>query len=631
LRELAIGALVQLGRDAGLSSDEFEAVARCHPGVGDWQRELLGERNSRDQPIGTLATAVGLGMVEQLALALLLAVEEDAATARLVMALQAPLGGSRPTIGLLAAAFDRVSATPGAAFDELVDGAARASGAIVLRGDDLPLVERRAAISAPVHAALRNLSMPPAGVTLSAGSGVALPASVLEQAAAHAAAFGPDTSALVVRSPSLAEGRAVCATIAAAFGGQAAFFEGDPTVGLGLWLTLRGLVPVFVYELGPSDRRRLPSLAGYGGPVLALAGTEGAIDREGIAVPSWRVDVPSHGERVALWRQGLRDDLLAAELGADHRHGAGRIAQLTRAAQHAAHLDGSNLVERRHIRAAAWTSEGPGLRGLAEPIPDDVPDHALVTTPSLRRDLDLLLMRCRQRDGLVEGLGAAMRARHRPGVRALFVGPSGTGKTFAASWLACRLEVPLYRVDLAAVTSKYIGETEKNLAQLLGHAEHEEMILLFDEADSMFGKRTDVKDSNDRFANAQTNFLLQRIESFDGIIVLTSNSRTRIDAAFTRRLDAVVDFPSPGPEERRALWRAHLGDASDLDAGEFNRLATACELAGGHVRNAVLCAVLLARRAGRRVRLADLVAGLGVEYRKLGRTVPAELDEAGIS
>src|SRR5207302_11471594 len=145
-------------------------------------------------------------------------------------------------------------------------------------------------------------------------------------------------------------------------------------------------------------------------------------------------------------------------------------------------------------------------------------------------------------------------ARYRPGVRALFLGPSGTGKTLAAGWLATQLGLPLFRVDLASITSKYIGETEKNLSQLLARAEHAEVVLLFDEADSLFGKRTDVKDSNDRFANAQTNYLLQRIETFDGIALLTSNSRSRFDAAFSRRLDLIIEFPMPGPEERRAAW-----------------------------------------------------------------------------
>jgi SpoVK/Ycf46/Vps4 family AAA+-type ATPase len=239
----------------------------------------------------------------------------------------------------------------------------------------------------------------------------------------------------------------------------------------------------------------------------------------------------------------------------------------------------------------------------------------------------MLLLRCRSRDGLERGLGASATARYHPGVRALFVGPSGTGKTLAAGWLATRLQMPLYRVDLAAVSSKYIGETEKNLAQLLAHAEHAEVVLLFDEADAMFGKRTEVKEANDRFANAQTNYLLQRIESFDGVTLLTSNSKSRFDSAFVRRLDMIVEFPLPGPEERRALWLSHLGAHHALTTAQVNQLAAAVELGGGHIRNAVLTAAVLAQAHRGVIRFADLASAISDEYRKLGRQAPAELRE----
>jgi SpoVK/Ycf46/Vps4 family AAA+-type ATPase len=134
-----------------------------------------------------------------------------------------------------------------------------------------------------------------------------------------------------------------------------------------------------------------------------------------------------------------------------------------------------------------------------------------------------------------------------------------------------------------------------------------------------------VKDSNDRFANAQTNYLLQRIETFDGIAILTSNSRARFDSAFSRRLDAIIDFPAPGPEERRALWIAHLGIAHTLNAGDINQLAATLDLAGGHIRNAVLAAAAAAFTAERAIGYADLVRGVAAEYRKLGRQVPAGL------
>jgi SpoVK/Ycf46/Vps4 family AAA+-type ATPase len=262
---------------------------------------------------------------------------------------------------------------------------------------------------------------------------------------------------------------------------------------------------------------------------------------------------------------------------------------------------------------------------LAEPLREAVGDEALVLTPELKQQMELLLARCRARDGLVEGLGPSARTRYRAGVRALFVGPSGTGKTLAAGWLATKLSLPLYRVDLASVTSKYIGETEKNLAQLFALAEHGDLLLLFDEADSLFGKRTDVRDSNDRFANAQTNYLLQRIESFEGIAVLTSNSKSRFDTAFMRRLDAIVDFPPPAPAERRALWEAHLGQGHAIPPREFGRLVAVADLTGGQIRNVVLTAAVLAHGQARPIELGDILRAMADEYRKVGRDLPSEL------
>lgn len=182
---------------------------------------------------------------------------------------------------------------------------------------------------------------------------------------------------------------------------------------------------------------------------------------------------------------------------------------------------------------------------------------------------------------------------------------------------------------MASVTSKYIGETEKNLAQLFAAAEYSDVILLFDEADALFGKRTEVKNANDRFANAQTNYLLQRIETFDGIAILTSNSRSRFDSAFARRLDLVIEFPQPLPAERKALWHAHLGDGHALGQAELNQLAAGCELAGGHVRNAVLWAAAQARAGQRDIAYDDLAEGIAAEYRKLGKPCPPGLRAVG--
>jgi SpoVK/Ycf46/Vps4 family AAA+-type ATPase len=207
-------------------------------------------------------------------------------------------------------------------------------------------------------------------------------------------------------------------------------------------------------------------------------------------------------------------------------------------------------------------------------------------------------------------------------VRALFHGPPGTGKTLAAAWLARQLGLPLFRVDLAGVLSKYIGETEKNLAAMLSAAEAAEVVLLFDEADALFGKRTEIRSANDRFANTQTDYLLQRLEAWSGIAVLTTNHRAGLDEAFTRRLDAVIELPLPAPAERRALWDVHLGTQHALTASDINRLAATLPVAGGHIRNAVLAAAVTAREQQRPLRLDDVIGGMESELRKLGRQLP---------
>ena len=151
------------------------------------------------------------------------------------------------------------------------------------------------------------------------------------------------------------------------------------------------------------------------------------------------------------------------------------------------------------------------------------------------------------------------------------------------------------------------------------------MILFFDEADSLFGKRTDITDSNDRFANAQTNYLLQRIENYDGIVLLTSNSQTRFDTAFARRIDFVIAFVQPGPEQRRAIWLSHLGERTKVTPAEINQLAALVDFTGGHIRNTVLAAAVRARHEQREILFADLVAAAEAELRKLGRQIPIEL------
>ena len=607
--------------------DQLAAVAPTARGFLATLPAYLYAPDESDARLGRLASAFGLTVFEQLAVALASAVEDDAMAGRAVAWLQAPVGGSRPTLGLVAGA---LAAAPGAgpqALHALVSGAAMHSGLLSVMGESGPLPERPFGVPIPICLALagRDATLP--GMTIGLGElrPVKLPPSAHAEAERHARGLAAGGArGLIVRAGG-AEGRSVSVVIAAALGLRPLFIETDRLVGLGPLLMLCGLLPVFCFEMGPGDRRKLPHVPLYDGPYLALCGLEGTVEHAGGAVLSWSLPVPSREERRELWHAALGDGELADRLAREHRHGSGRIAQLARLAHHRATLDGSERPALSHVADAAWAGEGLGLEALAQPLRDAICDEAMVMTPALRRDLEMLLLRCRSRDGLERGLGASATARYRPGVRALFVGPSGTGKTLAAGWLATRLQMPLYRVDLASVTSKYIGETEKNLAQLLAHAEQAEVVLLFDEADSMFGKRTEVKEANDRFANAQTNYLLQRIESFDGVTLLTSNSKSRFDAAFMRRLDLIIDFPLPGPEERRALWLSHLGAGHGLGMSQVNQLAAAVDLGGGHIRNAVLTAAVLAQARGTPIEFSDVATAINDEYRKLGRQAPSEL------
>ena len=634
LGELAFGLLAPpQGEAGGAASAEAdwlqECAARSAAGADDpasWLAQWRAAAPPADQRLAALAATLRLSLAEQLAVALVCAAETDSLAARALAWLQAPVGGARPTVGLAAQVATLLGESE--ALAALAAGPARQAGLLRLDDENRALPEAVLAVPQPVVFALQD---PPClhwpGLRVAEANDTPLPPSLLAAASARAQALGRGASQLlVVRSGHPREAQAAAAEIAHQLRARAVFIEGEVPAGLGPWLWLAAAVPVLCLELAPGERRRIPAIPGWHGPVLVATGPDGSVEFHGDTAPSWRVPVPPPEERADLWRGALGDAPFAAEMGWQHCHATGRIAELGRAARFEAQVNGGGALTRAHVVQAARGGSAGDLGALAELMAEAVPDEALVLPAQLRAELEAFALRCLARDGAVHGLGPAARARFRTGVRALFVGPSGTGKSLAVGWLATRLGLPLYRVDLASVTSKYIGETEKNLAQLFARAEHAEVVLMFDEADSLFGKRTDVKDSNDRFANAQTNYLLSRIESYEGIAVLTSNSRARFDSAFTRRLDVIAEFPPPGPAERRALWLAHLGSGQGLDTAAVNRLAAGCELAGGHVRNIVLAAA--ARARGRQIVEADLLPALAAEYAKLGKPVPAGLRSA---
>jgi len=216
-----------------------------------------------------------------------------------------------------------------------------------------------------------------------------------------------------------------------------------------------------------------------------------------------------------------------------------------------------------------------------------------------------------------------MGKRLKPGFRALFHGPPGTGKTLTAGLLGKHTGRDVYKVDLSMVVSKFIGETEKNLANLFDRAENKDWILFFDEADALFGKRTNVRDAHDKYANQEVSFLLQRVESYAGLVILASNFRSNIDEAFSRRFQSIIHFPMPKSNERLILWEKSFPEKFNRNGISLEALAQKYELSGASILNIVQYASLMAlERGDRNILPHDIREGVVREYAKDGKTAP---------
>jgi predicted nucleic acid-binding protein len=365
--------------------------------------------------------------------------------------------------------------------------------------------------------------------------------------------------------------------------------------------------------------------------------------------PAWAADTPvtvtvpapSSERQAARWRHALdraagdapaagstagstdRGAAALARAVAAHRLDSGQLRRAADAATRAAALEG-RTVGPDDLRAAVRAQNGAGLDRLARRIEPAVGWDDLVLPPTTHRRLRELALRARHREQVLGQWGMRPGGGRGRGVIALFAGASGTGKTMSAEVVAADLGMDLYVVDLSTVVDKYVGETEKNLERIFTEASAVNAVLLFDEADAIFGKRSEVKDAHDRHANIESAYLLQRMESFDGIAVLTTNLRANLDEAFTRRLDVVADFPVPDAEQRLALWERCLGGrlprAGDLDLAFC---ADRFEMAGGSIRACAVTAAYLAAEAGGPLTMRQVVRAVAQEYRKLGRLVLA--------
>ena len=272
----------------------------------------------------------------------------------------------------------------------------------------------------------------------------------------------------------------------------------------------------------------------------------------------------------------------------------------------------------RRVWDACRLSARGGLEDLAQRLETTATFEDLVLPDAQRDLLHDILAHVRHRSRVYDQWQMAGPSRRGLGISALFSGPSGTGKTLAAEVLANALALDLYRIDLSQVVSKYIGETEKNLRRIFDAAGESGAVLLFDEADALFGKRSEVRDSHDRYANVEISYLLQAMESYRGLAVLTTNQRSALDPAFLRRLRFVVTFPFPGPAERSRIWQRAFPAATptqDLDLQKLGRLS----VAGGNIRTIALHAAFTAAEASRPVGMQDILRAAVAEYAKLER------------
>lgn len=351
---------------------------------------------------------------------------------------------------------------------------------------------------------------------------------------------------------------------------------------------------------------------------LLVAGRERRVLRHR-PVLTFEIEKLGTAEQRAVWEAALGPDAAALNGAIDRLTAHFRLAPaaIHSACGRAAADEGGAPLDERLWRACREQSR-PRLGNLAQRIEPRATWNDLVLPPAQTGMLRDISIHLRQRTTVYESWGFAARSDRGLGISALFAGPSGTGKTMAAEVLANDLCLDLYRIDLSAVVSKYIGETEKNLARVFDAAEEAGAILLFDEADALFGKRTEVRDSHDRYANIEVSYLLQRMESYRGLAILTTNLKGSIDDAFLRRLRFVVNFPFPDAQQREEIWRRTIPPATPTSGLDYRRLAR-LNITGGNIRNVAMNAAFIAAEAGTSLGMAELLRATRAEFAKLDR------------
>jgi hypothetical protein len=359
-------------------------------------------------------------------------------------------------------------------------------------------------------------------------------------------------------------------------------------------------------------------------PVI-VAGRE-PLRLAGHALPRFDVGKPNGAEQADLWQQALgpsaNGDVDGQVRRLVNQFDMGRSAIEAASALALREAGGDTHAVAGHLWETCRGQSRARLDDLAQRIETDARWDDLVLPEPAMQVLRETVTQVRQRSRVYDDWGFAARSSRGLGISALFFGASGTGKTLAAEIMAGELRLDLYRIDLSQVVSKYIGETEKNLRRVFDAAEEAGAVLLFDEADALFGKRSEIRDSHDRYANIEVSYLLQRMEAYRGLAILTTNMKQALDPAFTRRIRFVVQFPFPDEEQRAEIWRRIFPEATPTEHLD-PELLSHLNVAGGNIRNIALGAAFLAADEDRPVAMTHVLRAARAEYAKLERPLTA--------
>jgi SpoVK/Ycf46/Vps4 family AAA+-type ATPase len=333
-------------------------------------------------------------------------------------------------------------------------------------------------------------------------------------------------------------------------------------------------------------------------------------------------DLDALASRFRLTHEEINASVAAADGRARWREASRSPQETTRSPLVEARAHASSQASLEDLFAAARTESSRHLSTLARHVEPAYGWDDIVLPPDQLAQLKEICNQVEHRHVVYGRWGFDRKLSLGKGLNALFSGPPGTGKTMSAEVIARELHLALYKIDLSQIVSKYIGETEKNLDRIFREAQSSYSILFFDEADALFGKRSEVKDAHDRYANIEVGYLLQKMEEFEGIAILATNLRQHLDEAFVRRMHFIVEFPFPDEEHRRRIWEVIFPADAPLDAGvDFGLLAREIKLAGGQIKNIALAAAFNAASDGGVISPAHLRRAAGREYQKLGRTL----------